>query len=149
IEAHCDYEPDPPLYGDFYQPGGNFSPTNGGWIDLSTNQFTNGVAILTTNELPAFARFTTAVQALGADGKVGLVYAQDYGAYDYEDHSLAEGPPVKLVPFLDGTAQMKQNLSFVMKVAVNAGDPYEEGHDLIEPLSLLTHFEGLCCVCIA
>jgi pimeloyl-ACP methyl ester carboxylesterase len=88
-----------------------YSPSvTDGTFSISQASFTNGVAPIPTNLVPPYGTYDLSVQAVGSDGKLGSAVA-------------CWGPSVSpmfgtfgAVPFLDGTAQMKNNLAFLLSL---------------------------------
>ena len=95
--------------GDYYQSGGSVFDAGlaDGSFTVALSSLTNGVALLPTNSIPAYGRYFLYVTAKGPDGRPG-------------HWTPINEPPT--VPFLDGTAAMKQNLSFLLRSA-GAFDP--------------------------
>jgi hypothetical protein len=84
------------------------NPTNYSF-DVPVNNFTNGVYVISNAQVPlySFFRFTTC--AVNLDGTLGPLTADRLYVYLI--------PALKNIPFLDGSACMEQNLSFLLQAA--------------------------------
>ncbi len=86
----------------YLQPQTNFpNVLTNGVFDISIGRFTNGIAQLTDVEVPPFLFYEFYANAVSPTGKNGDA---DNGYY-------------YATPFLDATAQLKQNLNFLLRAA--------------------------------
>ena len=83
-----------PYHGLFYP-----SVTNG-TFDLALTNFVNGICLLPTNQVPAYGRYDLQVTGVGSDGRSG---------------NWSDTGTILAIPFQDGSAQMKQNVSFLLR----------------------------------
>jgi hypothetical protein len=104
----------------YAQPGSYFMPgatTN--IIDVPASSFTNGEYVIPASLLPFFGTYGSFIncRAIGVDGSVGAASL----LYLMNNYILAESEIQALVPFLDGTEQLKENLAFQLEAADELG----------------------------
>jgi hypothetical protein len=89
-----------------YYPDSADGPYGSVWIDfeIPIGSFTNGIAQIPDSDLPPYAYYLLDFQAVDQDGRAGS-WNMYPGTYD-----------IYAMPFLDGTAQMKQNLAYLLKI---------------------------------
>ena len=88
-----------------------FSPAiSSGTFSVPVASFSNGIALITTDQVPPYGTYDLSVQAVGADGKTGSEVDCWGPSVSPMFHTYGT------VPFIDATAQMKNNLSFLMTV---------------------------------
>ncbi len=102
-----------------YPPQDDFSQTN---VYIPISQFTNGVAMLSDNQAPLYAMidYYLWVNPLLQGGAQGSSFVASANTAFTQPN----------VPFVDGTAQMKQNIRFLLRAAVNYDPFYYEVTDL-------------------
>ena len=95
------------LQPEAYFPNGGDSgdPYWSAWVafDIPISSFTNGIAQVPDSDLPPYAEYDLYFQAVADDGQAG-------------DLSGPYPSGLYAMPFLDGTAQMKQNVAFLLKM---------------------------------
>jgi hypothetical protein len=108
------------------ETGGNLAPvTTNGTFSIPVTAFTNGMAQISDAEVPPFGAYILSVQPTGANGTYGdavVCWSPEMGTIDQWDVFLGQTYPlgtVGLIPFMDGTTQMKQNLSFVLSASLD------------------------------
>ncbi len=104
-----------PEFEQYFQTDGNYYPANSPETDtnayIPASQFTNGVAVLTDAQAPPYLLTDLETPPYQYGG-----YAQlPGGAYCAVFPTFQAAYPA--VPFIDGTAQMKENIRFLLRVA--------------------------------
>jgi hypothetical protein len=95
-----------------YLPG---TITNG-TFSLQLSSFTNGIAQIPDGDVPLYGSYELAVTPIGANGAYGD--AVDcwgiYTPFDPTTYYAGYNANLGLIPFIDGTEQMKENISFLL-----------------------------------
>ena len=95
-------------------------------FDLPTSSFSNGVYVIPDSLLPLYGVYQFQTCAIGGDGTIGPPPP--------DLQFVVENPVQFNIPFLDGRAQIKQNLAFWLQTASKSGQfnftvDYVDGSD--------------------
>jgi hypothetical protein len=99
--------PIPYTFSSFWQASQDFGDLFTNIFDVPVTNLINGVYEIPTGDVPAFYGAFFYSQAVGADGRLGNPSEEQYLS-NWESGN---------VPFLDGTTEIQQNVSFLLRAA--------------------------------
>jgi hypothetical protein len=105
--------------------------TTNGTFSIPVSSLSNGIAQIPDTDAPLFGSYDFTVTPAGANGTYGDAvdcWGPNVGLSQWPDYLNTPG----LIPFIDGTAQLKQNLSFLLRA----------GNELAEFNYTLTNLYG-------
>jgi hypothetical protein len=132
IYPEASYSEYPNFQFDIYsQPMTNFNSTAGAtYLDFPSASFTNGLAIIPESFLPYYNAYNLICVPMGTNGTFGPFAYVTYGLFQstsagsnwYNAEISALATEINnywgnLIPFLDGTTQLRQNLIFQLESA--------------------------------
>jgi hypothetical protein len=95
-----------------------FESIGNGSFSIPAGALTNGIALIPPEEVPPYGSYQLLVEVVGADGKTGG--CEPWGMDEMMDVYHIYGA----VPFMDATAQMRNNLAFLMSWGYDAFTAY-------------------------
>jgi hypothetical protein len=107
-----------PIEPRWAQESYGFEPIGDGSFSIPASALTNGIVLIPPEEVPPYGSYQLRVVVVGADGKTGG--CEPWGMDQMMDVYHIYGT----VPFMNATAQMKNNLAFLMSWGYDAFTAY-------------------------